>query len=96
MALKIITDHKWKNFIYGCDLPKSKRKDFDWIDDEDFPTHSFMKYRKRYYSSEEFMRIEYNVDLKGWDGYHSDSFFSEVVIKLSKDGEQYQIGLYLT
>lgn len=31
----------------------------------------------------------------GWDGYHSDSYFSGIVIKLSPDGEQYQVGTYI-
>ena len=32
--------------------------------------------------------------MKGWDGYISDSFFSGVLIKISDDNEEYQIGTY--
>lgn len=41
--------------------------------------------------------IEIKTDKKsGWDGYHGDSYFSGIVIKLSPDGEQYQVGKYIT
>ena len=93
--LRIITDHKWKNFIYGVELTEKERREFDYMDAEEIDTASFFRYRARVYSIEDFMRIEHNVALMGWDGYASDSFFSGVVIKISDDGEQYKIGTYI-
>lgn len=40
------------------------------------------------------MRIPHGSDFKGWDGYASDSYFSGVLIKLSRDGEEYMVGTY--
>jgi hypothetical protein len=43
------------------------------------------------------MRLENKLpELKDWDGYQSDSYFSGVVIKISPDGEQYKIGTYFS
>ena len=96
-GLQIITDHKWKNFLYGYELTKKEKKDFDWMDPEDLETSNFFRYRGSVYSTQDFMRIENGPDdFRGWDGYSSDSFFSGVLIKLSEDGEQYQVALYMS
>ena len=36
------------------------------------------------------MVVTPNSPLRGWDGYHSDSFFSGIVIRFSKDGMHYR------
>ena len=96
-TIRIITDHKWKDFIYGYELTEKERKEFDWMDPEEFDSSNFIRYRKCVYSLNDFMRIEPNSPLpKNWHGYISDSFFSGVLIEISDDGEQYRIGLYLS
>jgi hypothetical protein len=94
--LTIITDHKWKQFIYGYELTEKERKEFDWMDEEEIDTSNFFRYRKNVYSVNEFMRIPKGMFPKKWDGYLSDSFFSGILIRLSNDGEEYQAGLYLS
>ena len=47
-----------------------------------------------WYHTSDFMRIPHGSDFKGWDGYASDSYFSGVLIKLSRDGEEYMVGTY--
>jgi hypothetical protein len=95
--LKIITDHKWKNFLYGYELTKWEQKDFDHLSQEEIDSGAFFRYRKQVYSLEGFMVIMGPENpLKSWDGYQSDSYFSGVVLRVSKDGEQYQVGLYLS
>lgn len=94
--LTIKTDHKWKDFKYSHELPKKWRKEFDWMNDEEFESSNFIMYRNWVYVLSEFMVIENNSDLKDWDGYQSDSFFSGIVIRLSKDGSQYMIGTYFS
>jgi hypothetical protein len=93
MAVRIKTDNKWRMFKYGYELPKKCRKEFDWMSDEEYSTHSFAYYRKRYYALGEFMVF---TEKNAWDGYIADSYFSGIVIKLSKDGDRYKIGLYLS
>lgn len=92
--VKIKTDWKWRNLLYGYELPKKQRKNFDYLNDEEFDTHSFAKYRGQYYDVGEFMVVPKSSGLGAWDGYHGDSYFSGIVIKLSSDGERYKIGMY--
>jgi hypothetical protein len=104
-GITIKTDNKWRNLLYGYELPKKQRKQFDYIkSDEEFETRNFAKYRGNYYDVGEFQllptigdssgkHVVYPV-FRGWDGYMSDTYFSGVVIKLSSDGEQYKIGRF--
>lgn len=101
--MKIKTDHKWKEFIYGYQLPEKFKSDFDYIDSADIDSHEFIKYKGYYYDPGDFMRMESTIaphpQREGWEewhGYQSDSFFSGVLIKLSDDGEQYQVATYFS
>lgn len=109
MAVVIKTDHKWKIFIFGFQLPKEWRKEFNWIkSDEEYNNSLFVKVkvgegRKKnniwYYALEEFAIFTSSgwlKDFPGWDGYLNDTYFSGNVIKISKDGERYQIGYFYT
>ena len=95
MSLQIITNNQPREFIYGFELPKSKRKDFDYMKtDEEFNNNQFVKYRGDYYDLNEFMRIENNSDLKDWDGYSSDTYFSGILIKFCDDNDYVIMGRY--
>lgn len=93
--LQIISNNQPRQIIFGFELPKSKRKDFDYIkDDMDFNNNQFVQYRGDYYNLDEFMRIENNSELKNWDGYSSDTYFSGTLIKLCEDGDSVIMGRY--
>lgn len=94
--LKIKTDKKWKNFVYRHDVPaKILKNEFDWLNEEQ--EDGFFKFLGTWYHTSMFMRLDDKdpkSPFKGWDGYHGDSYFSGVVIKLASDGEQYKVGRY--
>lgn len=91
---KIFTDHKWKQFKYRYEVPrKVLEDDFDYLDED--VINGFFRYRRRWYHLSQFMRPARMAGLAGWHGYASDSFFSGVVIRLSDDGEEYQVGTYI-
>jgi hypothetical protein len=99
MAVTIKTDGKWKKLLYGYELPKKQRKEFDYLTDEEFDVQNFARYRGNYYDVSEFQivpRIESEDGPKfaKWDGYSQETYFSGVLIKLSSDGEQYKIGRF--
>lgn len=105
MAVTIKTDNKWRNLLYGYELSKKWRKEFDYIkSDEEFVNHNFAKYRGWVYDVNEFQRLPTIGDtsgrnvvfpvFRGWDGYTNDTYFSGILIKLSSDGEQYKIGRF--
>jgi hypothetical protein len=94
--IKVAIDHKWKNLKYAYEVPPRVLKSrFDWLDDAG-EQDGFIKYRRWWYHVSEFMRIEKSSPFHtlGFHGILQDSFFSGVLIKLSDDGEQYQIATY--
>lgn len=96
MPVTVKTDHKWRDLVYRHDVPAEVlASEFDYQDAEDV-LDGFFCYRGCWYHLDGFMRIENNPDLTGWDAYASDSYFSGVVIKLSKDCEQIKIGTYFS
>lgn len=91
--MKIYTDHKWKQLQYRYEVPPKVLKDyFGHLTEDD--SDGYIYYRKQWYHVSDFMRVEGDVFPKEWDGYSSDTYFSGILIRLSEDGETYQIGTY--
>lgn len=96
--MKITTDYKWKRLKYGYEVPqKILNNQFDYMRDDE-KSDGFIVYRKRWYHLNEFMRIDENSPLfmLGYHGYIGDSYFSGILIRLSDDGESYQIATYIS
>lgn len=95
----IKTNKQWREIVRGWDLTAKERKEFDWMTREELEDCSFVRYRGWTYSLAEFSRCDQMTRdsiLVPWSGYLSDSAFSGVVIKLSKDGERAIMGTYLS
>lgn len=91
--MRIYTDHKWKQFKYRNEVPeKVLKSEFDWTSEDD--VDGFILYKGNWYYLSEFERIPNGLFPKGWQGYHSDSFFSGILIQVSEDSETYRIGTY--
>lgn len=99
MKVEVKTNHHWRDFIYGYELTPEQRKEFDYLDEEELIDRNFISYKGHIYDSHEFLITEGIghdlVELRRWHAYRDDSFFSGVVIRLSTDCEQYQIGTYM-
>jgi hypothetical protein len=96
MPCVIRANHHWRDFVYRQDVPADVLADrFDWTSEEEH-YDGFFNYKGWWYHLDEFMAhdIKHDGSRHRWDGYHSDSFFSGVVIRLSKDGERFQVGTY--
>lgn len=92
--MRIKTDNHWKPFRYRNEVPaKILREQFGYQNPEDV-VDGFIHYRKRWYHLNEFMIVTDNSPFEGWHGYKRTPFFSAVVIRVSSDGEMYQIGMY--
>lgn len=94
--MNITTNNHWHSFLSGYELTATERAEFDYLDDID--AHDFIRYRGEVYDPNEFICIDHNVgqfgDLSEWHGYRSDSYFSGLLLRISDDGEQYQIAAY--
>jgi hypothetical protein len=92
--MQIITDHKEKLFKMRSEVPAEVLKDFDYVDET---SETFIQYRGVWYNLCDFMIVDKTTgtDLKDWDGYITETFFSGIVIKIPKyKTETYIIGRY--
>lgn len=99
--IKLRTDHKWKQFHYRDEVPaRVLASEFDWTNNahEKHGDYSdgFIKCYREWYHVGQFERLPASDEpaLKGWHGLHSFGFSSGLLIKLSDDGEEYQIAYY--
>jgi hypothetical protein len=93
--LTIKTNRRWRNLAYRSDVPAKVLADqFAHLSEED-GLDGFLCYRGHWYHTSDFMAVGNGSPLAGWQGYHGDSFYSGVVIRLHRDNEQYQVGTYL-
>lgn len=94
MQAKIITDHKWHQFKYRNQVPaRVLRREFDWLDDSD---DYFFKYRGRWYHLDEFEVAPSPLAVLGYDGWHADSYFSGVAIKVNENEGAYMAALVMS
>jgi len=93
--MKIYTNHHWRKLLYFYELTDKEKRELDWIEDD---TASVFRYRGNVYALDEFMRIDKTAskEFQDWHGYSSDSYFSGVLVKLSEDGEEYQVAIYIS
>ena len=95
MPVTIKTNNQWRDLVYRHDVPAKVLADqFDYQDAEEV-LDGFFHYHGEWYHLDQFMHSD-NPAFGDWQGVASDSFFSGVVIKLSKDGEQIKIGTYIS
>jgi hypothetical protein len=91
-GIDIYGNGHWKEIEY--EVP-------EWNEDE---LESCFKYKGRTYFMSEFMPVEegspfHLIDKEGgklFDGYHSDSFFSGILIKISTCGDGIKVYTYLS
>ena len=91
MTIEISTNNHWNSFINGYELTEKEQNKISFMPDE-----SFIRYKGTIYRLNDFMEIKNIQDFKGWHAYHANGFSSGILIKLSSDGEQYQIATYFS
>ena len=103
--MNITTNNVPRLLIDGYDLTPTERAEFDyyrWPDLADGPATgsfdgedaTFFRYRGQLYDIGEFMHADH---IDGWDGYHSDSFFSAIVVRFDPDDSDHVVvGLALS
>lgn len=83
-----------RQLIYGYELTDKQKAEFDYLTEEELDTNSFVAYKGNIYDLSQFMAINRHQnqcyspkEFAGFDGYHSDSFFSGILIKYCSDNE---------
>ena len=91
MTITIKTDNKWRNLLSWYELTEKEKAEFDWLENDN--GEDFFRYKGAVYCVSEAMRLD---NTPPWQGYYGESWFSAVVIQLSRDGERVKIGLALS
>ena len=97
MSLEITTNKLWQQFHYIDEVPKDVVSDYlDLYETDEGFEDGWIKYKKDWYHLNDFLRLSKGSPLhsQGWEGYHAESYFSGKVLKISENGEGYQIGAY--
>jgi len=94
--MQIQTNNVPRHIIYGWELSEKERQEFDYLDDID--SSEFFRYKGQLYDLGEFMRIDQNMllnspALDNWQGIHTDSFFSAIVVRYIEGEESVVVGL---
>ena len=89
--MKVTSNYHWHDFISSYDVPDSE------LDDNIEAGSQWLKYRGIWYALTDFNRISFrsffseDSSLDYWDGHYTGSVWHCVSIRLSEDGERYQI-----
>jgi len=94
--IKVITNNQPRDLIYGYELTDKERKEFDYYTDEQMQECQFFRYKGEVYDPAEFEIVPEGMlkQMKWWDAYQSDSFFSGILLKWVNEFEQVIIGRY--
>lgn len=82
MGIDITTNNTPRALVDWEELTDAERAGFDWTDGD--AGESFFRYKGQVYALSEFMRA--GDAFPGWHGYHGDSYFSGVLVRLP-DGD---------
>jgi len=85
--MAITTNHHWHNFLDWNELTENEQEEYS--ENEDAEANYFLRYKEVMLNLGDFMRTE-SPSL--WHGVYTICNTGAVVIRLSKDCEQYQIG----
>lgn len=85
------TNHNWRPFLTRADVPKDVlSSQFDWLSPEE--TFGFIRYQGQWNHLSQFERTP--ASLEGWTGYWASSMTTGLAVKVSNDGDSYQIASY--
>jgi hypothetical protein len=96
--ITISTNNVPRPVIYGYELTVAERAEFDYLEWDEAGSggfySSFFRYKGQVYDLGECrtLAVTGTPELKGWDGYFSESFFFAVLVKFADEGESVIIG----
>ena len=91
--LTIRTNGQYREVLDWYDLLPKEQEEYAYLEEDG---GSFFRYKNWTYFLGDFMRVDSNAPFTGWDGYHSDSFFSGVLVKYSNCGDAVKVATYFS
>jgi len=97
--ITIKTNNHWYEFKTWDQLTKSQQANFDYLTESEQQEQEYIVYKNWPYVLGDFMNMGRSDaglpdEFEAWHGYHSDSFFSGVLIRVHEYGDAYQIATY--
>ena len=97
--ITITTNNQPRELLYLQDFSEAEqqqiRSDYAWMQPDDLEcNYGFFRYRSIIYHLQDFIHADDFGELEGWHGYHSYSYFSGVLIRLTEDCESVVVGRY--
>lgn len=92
MSLVVTTNRHWREVTHWQELTPDEQAYHDYADESDL----FVRYRGMVEWLGSFMRLPLTGDLSrlGWDGACADGMWSGWLIRVSREGDTFQIGAY--
>jgi hypothetical protein len=91
--LTIRTNGQYREVLDWSQLTEKEQEEYAYLGEDG---GSFFRYKRWCYFLGDFMRIGNDAPFTGWDGYHSDSFFSGVLVKYSNCGDAVKVATYFS
>lgn len=100
MNVTIRTNNVPRDTVEAHELTAKERAEFDYLDwpaiEAGDASATFMRFKGQVYDLGEFMRCPDTAWFKGWDGYHSDSAFSGVLVRYVDNFERVIVAQYFS
>ena len=97
-TLNVKTNNVPRDLISAFELSGAQysklRKEFEWMDDSEFESAMFFKYRGQIYALADFMRTEGDLLAKGWQGILNQSYFDGLLVKIVDSCQSVVVGRY--
>jgi hypothetical protein len=94
----IKSNNRARQLFYACEVSYNEReafrREFDWMDQEEFDRAMFFKYRGEYYALAQFLRVEGDLLAKGWQGQLGETAYSSLLIKIKDSCQSVIVGRY--
>lgn len=84
-------DADYVEFYTGADLTDEQKSDFDYLDNEELLSNSFVKINNEFYDLSDFIKLDTNTEYAGFHGIAGQSYFHSYLIMLSDCGTCYKI-----
>ena len=96
--MQITTNGQARDLISAFELNTAQytklRKEFDYLDDQDFESAMFFEYKNQIYCLADFIRTESDLLAKGWQGFHTWYAGAGVVVKIVESCQSVIVGTY--
>jgi hypothetical protein len=90
--ITIRTNGHYRPVLCWENLTEKEQEEYAYLEEED---GSFFRYKNWTYFLGDFMRLyDEDAPFTGWEGYHSDSYFSGVLVKYSNCGDAVKVATY--